>query len=349
MRVRFLSTIFHHAILVAASAPIVACGGQVAGGETKDADPSDTGTTTDSGIGVDTILADTPTPYCDTVGKPKESDPLPPCGYQLSVVGDPNLCGFDPKTLQGTPDLCHKLCGHSTINYCYLQIGSGGLPTYVECGGFCEGRRPESLAPCAPRGETIGRWLAQVAYLEAASIDAFRTMRQELRAHGAPKRLLRATSRAKRDEIRHARSTRALAKRYGGSTSTPNAEPRRTRSLEEIATENAIEGCVRETFGALMATVRATDARDPIVRAEMKRIARDETRHAALAWEVARWIDPRLDAGAHARVEEAKRRAVDALRAEIDSVDVEIARIVGAPSRDRSLAMLDAVAARLWS
>ena len=52
------------------------------------------------------------------------------------------------------------------------------------------------------------------------------------------------------------------------------------RELEAIAIENAVEGCVRESFGALLATWQAKTAGDARVRAAMKRIARDETRHA---------------------------------------------------------------------
>jgi hypothetical protein len=56
------------------------------------------------------------------------------------------------------------------------------------------------------------------------------------------------------------------------------------RSLEELAVENAVEGCVRETYGALTAIWQARTAKDPSVAAAVRRIARDETRHAALSW-----------------------------------------------------------------
>jgi hypothetical protein len=56
--------------------------------------------------------------------------------------------------------------------------------------------------------------LAEAAWLEAASVDAFRVLRLELRAHSAPRRLLRAASRAARDERRHARAAGALARRF---------------------------------------------------------------------------------------------------------------------------------------
>ncbi len=61
------------------------------------------------------------------------------------------------------------------------------------------------------------------------------------------------------------------------------------RSLEALAVENAVEGCVRETMGALFAMHQAASAADPHVRATMVSIAPDETRHAALGWAVAEW------------------------------------------------------------
>jgi hypothetical protein len=69
----------------------------------------------------------------------------------------------------------------------------------------CEGRRPVGLRWAERTGEKgFLLHLADAAWLEAASVDAFRIVRRELRAHGAPRRLLRAASRSKRDEVRHA-------------------------------------------------------------------------------------------------------------------------------------------------
>jgi hypothetical protein len=84
------------------------------------------------------------------------------------------------------------------------------------------------------------------------------------------------------------------------------------RALEAIAIENAIEGCVRETFGALVAAWQAREARDPVVRAVMKRIARDETNHASLGWAIDTWARTRLDRAARRRVDAARAVAVRA-------------------------------------
>jgi hypothetical protein len=59
--------------------------------------------------------------------------------------------------------------------------------------------------------------------------------------------------------------------------------------------------------------VQARQAADASVRASMRRIAADETRHAALSWDLARWFDSKLDADARARVATARRHAVNRL------------------------------------
>jgi hypothetical protein len=78
-----------------------------------------------------------------------------------------------------------------------------------------------------------------------------------------------------------------------------------------------VEGCVRETYGALDATWMARNARDPCVRAAMRRIAHDETRHAALSWQIAEWSSRVLGPCARARIAESRAAAVQQLAAEL--------------------------------
>jgi hypothetical protein len=93
----------------------------------------------------------------------------------------------------------------------------------------------------------------------------------------------------------------------------------RRRDLEAVATENVVEGCVRETYGALDATWIAQNARDPRVRAAMETIARDETRHAALSWQIFRWSGRLLGAAARRRIAAARVAAVRQLASELAS------------------------------
>ena len=92
-----------------------------------------------------------------------------------------------------------------------------------------------------------------------------------------------------RDEARHARIMRKLAKKHGSHVPRLVATDMPVRDSESIARENAVEGCVGETFGALLAAHRAVSDADADIREAMAAIAPDELRHAALGWTVAEW------------------------------------------------------------
>ena len=180
------------------------------------------------------------------------------------------------------------------------------------------GRRPAGLlVATAPVREGLGALFARIARLEAASVPAFERLEVELREHGAPASLLAGCRRAARDEIRHARVMAALARRHGSEPDLPVLLPEAARSLEALATENAIEGCVRETYGALVATYQAMNATDRRIARVMRGIARDETRHAALSWAIDAWVRTRLDAAANARIDRAKIEALRVLESEL--------------------------------
>lgn len=352
MHERTVRALFQKLLLVSAVGPLAACGGHVAGAENGSDAAHDA--PTDSIVGdvivplPDVPMRDAPPETSTGCGATTRPDPIPPCGYQVTIVGDPASCGFGDSGV-GDPELCHRLCQSTTISYC--QLGMFGGPTSVECGGPCEGRRPQGLAALRldAEGEAIGRYFARSSYLEAASVDAFRILRDELRHHRAPTRLVRGCGRAARDEVRHARATAALARRHRARPTKPSIARRPVRSLEAIAIENAIEGCVRETFGAMIATVQGDEARDPVVRAAMKRIARDETQHAALSWQLGAWLETRLDRGARERVRAAKQEAIATLREETRArTQSALAPSLGLPTPSRSIAMLDGLAQTLW-
>jgi hypothetical protein len=215
------------------------------------------------------------------------------------------------------------------------------------------GRRPEGLQSraSAPGQGAAADYFLECAHLEAASVVAFERMRAELTAHGAPRALVRAARRAARDEARHARVTRGLARRFGGGRATrPAVASPRARSLVDMALENATEGLVRETFGAAVALWQAAHARDAEVRSAMERIAEDECRHAGLSWRVARWLEPRLADAERARVAVAIRNAVEALRAEISrDPDRSLREGVGLPSEGQASALLAMLERDVWS
>jgi hypothetical protein len=214
----------------------------------------------------------------------------------------------------------------------------------------CEvGRRPPGLclAP-APRARSAGQYLARACTLEAASVEAFLRLAAELKAHGAPHRLIAAARSAARDEVRHARVTARLAQRFGAVPQRPQVEPMPLRELEAIALENAQEGCVRETFGALEARWQAAHAAEPALRRAYTRIAEDELRHAALAWRIARWSEPALSARARRRVQQARRAAIAELRRELAIEPApDVQRRCGVPSARAAQVLFECLSAHI--
>ena len=89
--------------------------------------------------------------------------------------------------------------------------------------------------------------------------------------------------------------------------------PFQPRSLEAMCLENAVEGCVRETFGALVTGWQARTAGDAEVRRALGPISRDELRHAELAWAVDDWAAGRLTPVERERIRQARREALSVL------------------------------------
>ena len=178
------------------------------------------------------------------------------------------------------------------------------------------GRRPSALVRTDVRArELVGRWAAEAAQLEAASVPAFEILAAELRAHDAPPALIARALASADDERRHARMMSSLARAHGATPGPVRVVVRAPRDLEEIARENAVEGLVREAYGARVALDAA--------------IAADEQRHADLAADVHAWIRPRLSYAARRRVDEAR--------------DVARAQLVGEAAVELPHALRDAL------
>jgi hypothetical protein len=144
----------------------------------------------------------------------------------------------------------------------------------------------------ATRAALARAWLDD-ALQEHASIAAFARFSMMMMSVSAPADLVADSQRASLDEVRHARACFSLARRYGADAAGP-AELRvddamARLSLAELAALTAEEGCVGETLGALLAEEQAARATDPVAKAILARIARDEARHAELAWRFVAW------------------------------------------------------------
>jgi hypothetical protein len=285
---------------------------------------------------------------CPTVGEGPFPDSLPQATCEelcppMAVDGGAKTatgCGVLEVTSPGTEELVADASTAAPGGY----LGCCFSPCFT-------GRRPQGLALLEPAGgDEVGRYLASVAYLEAASVQAFERLTRELAAHGAPSPLRGASRRAARDERRHARLTRDLAEAHGAGLRGVAAQPHTVRNLEEMAAENAAEGCVRETFGAASAMIQAKRAADARVRRAMASIARDETRHAMLAWAVASWLDTKLDARARARVAATRDEAVQTLAREAaKDPHPSVRSLLGVPTAAEARLLIGELGKTLWA
>jgi hypothetical protein len=153
--------------------------------------------------------------------------------------------------------------------------------------------RPDLDLTQSARAALAQGW-TRIARMEHASIAAFARFTMQLMALGAPATLVRAAQTAMGDETEHALMAFALASAYGGAPVGPAA-----LSIEgaidgwDIAAFVATllrEGCIGETIAAIEAREGAEQAADPCVRAVLSTIARDELRHAELAWRTLAWL-----------------------------------------------------------
>lgn len=220
--------------------------------------------------------------------------------------------------------------------------------TQASCGGrghVCVRSRGAGEGPDAG-----ARWLARAAHDEAASVHAFAALAAELARLGAPAELLAALAEAARDEERHAAQVIALARRRGAELVAPTIAEAPPRDLLALAVENAIEGCVYETWAALVATHQARAARDPELRAVFAEIAADEARHADLAWAIDAWLSGQLDHVGRLAVAAARRTAANAL-AEALAEAPEQAELLalGLPSPRAAVQLCAGLDAALWS
>jgi hypothetical protein len=192
----------------------------------------------------------------------------------------------------------------------------------IECFGACvlSGRRPLGLrAARTSRRTSLGDYFAS-------------------------RRLSLLSRRFADDERRHARAVARLARRFGGVIPPVRIRQVERPTLAQLVEDDAVEGCVKETFGALLAIWQAERAEDGRVRRMMRRIAADETRHAALAWEILDWGVERLSPRDRQRVEERLDRAVVALASARVPVSPAVRQIAGYPDREQERRLTQKVA-----
>lgn len=282
--------------------------------------------------------------------------PLSGCGNSEGCVfGPESMRSYGPIPPEGQGVSCDTDCPEhpedAPVTYCGVTRPTDGSAPYIYCSYVTcnnDGRRPEGLQEALPPEACceLGALFAHVAWLEAASVPAFLRLAEELTAHGAPEALVKAARRSAADEVRHTRAMQALAQRHGAAMAEVDIRPFEPRGLEAMCLENAVEGCVRETFGALVTGWQARTAQDAEVRRALEPISRDELRHSELAWAVDAWAAERLSAPERARILQARRETLSALEHEVGSQTppARLVREAGVPTREQALHLVRGLA-----
>lgn len=241
-----------------------------------------------------------------------ESDPIATLGPGLrvilaydfddhvSVLGDPgravtlqNNCAFAGGPCEGRPFIVDELPrtapAHARADWCAEPPAP---TTRADC--CAEPPAPTTAAPALR--DALARAWTDAALAEHASIASFARAVLELMSLGAPPELLRATQAALADEVEHAALCFAEARRHAPTALGPGPLAIDRGALDRVGDPVAIslavfaEGCVGEGVSAAIAGVAAEACSDPATAALLRRIAADETRHAALAWRTLRWL-----------------------------------------------------------
>jgi hypothetical protein len=145
----------------------------------------------------------------------------------------------------------------------------------------------------APSDHVLGNEWAADAALEHASVASFSRLALQLIALQAPAELLAKSLRASLDEIEHARSAYAIASALLGHRVGPGELAAPTNiptDRETLLVETVFDGCVGELAATYEAQALAKTSADARIRRHHAKVARDEMRHAELAFEILGWL-----------------------------------------------------------
>jgi hypothetical protein len=161
---------------------------------------------------------------------------------------------------------------------------------------------PDLTSPTESQRFRAATYWARVGAMEHASIAAFARFTLHLLSLGAPSELITLSQQAMGDETEHARLAYALASSYADLPLGPAAlaidGALDGSTTDEIIATLIREGCIGETLAAIEARDALDYPLDPAVRTVLEVIARDELRHAELAWKTLAWL---LDSGRASR------------------------------------------------
>lgn len=267
------------------------------------------GCVTDEDCGVGYIcLCGGPSP---TGGKCHQSDCTTDadCGPGFLCASYGVACGYAGFSCQRASDECakdddcsgycgfngeHRACDGTACGRPFLIESTARVAPVATTNTWLGGEvKPETEHLSASERAGLAAHWTHMGQLEHASIAAFARFALQLLSLGAPPELVEDCTRAMADETAHTRLCFDIASAYAGQAIGPGpldiSGSLAVTSLADIVELVIVEGCFGETRAALEALEAADAATDPVIRAAYEQIARDEERHAALAFRFVRW------------------------------------------------------------
>lgn len=249
---------------------------------------------------------------------------------------------FDPKTydttLQCSADFTEVNAAYTGAPGCYNPprpvVGRMPVGLYIH---------PHVAA------NQLGDYFADMAAMETAAITAFRYLVLELTAYQAPTTLIRLAQAAIEEETRHAQMAGLLSQACGTAVPMVEVPDFQLRTLFEIALENAVEGCVNETFAAACGLWQHQQAGFEVFRQVIGHIAEEEVGHAALSWAIHEWAMPQLTPEQQDYIRQAQREAVDTLAQKFLREETPLVRYaVGLPQQADAANLFQQLRSQLW-
>jgi hypothetical protein len=122
------------------------------------------------------------------------------------------------------------------------------------------------------------------------------------------------------------------------------------RPLYDIALDNAVEGCVNETFAAACGLWQGEHAQLDTFRRVIAHISDEETEHAALSWDIHAWVMPLLSAAEQAQIRAAQAAAVEHLVADFrQEGDPLLQQAFGLPTRQQAARLFAQLKTSVWA
>ncbi len=212
------------------------------------------------------------------------------------------------------------------------------------CSVFCGVGRLAEGVEAVSEGQGLGRVLADMAAHEAAAVIAFEQLGRELEAHRLHRSFQRGAATAAWEEQQHVQLVGSLATQHGGRFAVRRRGQAPIRSIEELAFDNAVEGCVRETFGSLLGAYQARHAAHPGVRRVMAAVSADEIGHGAWSWELAKQLERRLPLAKRRQTREARDQALQTLsKGMLEAVPRAQHATLGLPDEERLESLCEAL------